>query len=72
MAHSKVVKRPDGSPYCELYVGDEYFKIMFLKNTGIDGYVVTMDRKVIPDLKKFLESLEPSEKFLNPYIEKKS
>jgi len=71
MSNSKVIKRPDGSPYCELYVDDKYFKIMFFRGTGLDGYVVSMDNKVLPDLKKFLESLEPSEEFLNPYIEKK-
>ena len=47
------VFKPDGTVYCEFSVDHNMFYI-HLK----DGYKVCLDRKVIPDLKKFLESLE--------------
>jgi hypothetical protein len=51
-----LVKTPDGTDYCEFSVDDILLKIRMCKH----GYTITLDRRVIPDLKKFLESLEPS------------
>ena len=52
-----IVKTPSGIEYCEFSVDESLFKIKLIKT----GYNVTLDRKVIPDLKKFLDSLEPPE-----------
>ena len=52
-----IVKTPSGIEYCEFSVDESLFKIKLIK----PGYTVTLDRKVIPDLKKFLDSLEPPE-----------
>ena len=52
-----IVKTPSGIEYCEFSVDESLFKIKLIKT----GYTVTLDRKVIPDLKKFLDSLEPPE-----------
>ena len=52
-----ICKKPDGTPYCEFSVTEHQFKISFLSGT-MNGYKIHMDRKVIPVLKKFLESLE--------------
>lgn len=51
------VVKPNGEVYCEFSADDNMFYV-HLK----DGYKVCLDRKVIPDLKKFLESLEPAPK----------
>ena len=52
-----IVKTPSGIEYCEFSVDESLFKIKLIKT----GYTVTLDRKVIPDLKKFMDSLEPPE-----------
>ena len=49
------VVKPNGEVYCEFSADDNVFYI-HLKG----GYKVYLDRKVIPDLKKFLETLEPA------------
>lgn len=50
-----IVKTTSGVEYCEFSVDESLFKIKLIK----PGYTVTLDRKVIPDLKNFLDSLEP-------------
>lgn len=50
-----IVKTPSGIEYCEFSVDESLLKIKLIK----PGCTVTLDRKVIPDLKNFLDSLEP-------------
>jgi hypothetical protein len=54
----KVIK-PNGEVYCEFSVDENCIYIEFKP-----GYKLSLDRKVIPDLKKFLESIEPEKKHL--------
>ena len=51
------VFRPDGTPYCAFSVTETQLVFSFLSGT-MNGYKIHMDKKVIPVLKKFLESLE--------------
>ena len=52
-----IVKTPSGIEYCEFSVDESLLKIKLTK----PGCTVTLDRKVIPYLKNFLDSLEPPE-----------
>jgi hypothetical protein len=56
-----ICNKPDGTPYCNFSVDEELFTISFLEGSNLKGLSVDMSRKILPTLKKFLESLEPVE-----------
>ena len=53
------VIKPDGVPYCNFSVSEKLFTIGMLEGSDLGGYDIHLDVKILPVLKKFLDSLEP-------------
>lgn len=60
MTNEYTVVKPDGIPYCDFSVSETLFIIGMLEGSELDGYAINLDIKILPVLKKFLDSLEPS------------
>ena len=60
MTNEYIVVKPDGVPYCNFSVNETLFTIGMLEGSSLGGYDINLDIKILPVLKKFLDSLEPS------------